>query len=145
MFLPAHAKHFVEEGVFPFSFFKEGILWNIRLLTPITSAALGKLKHSLVFVSDIQIKSASKPRGMGKKKLQVWSSSKEIVSQFRTAQEGPLFKSKMEIKGLGYVQEIIKAFFKIILNIIKTEWSRNKKPQRTPRLVQFSPQSKTLV
>lgn len=47
---------------------------------------------------------------MGKKKLQVWSSSKETVSQFRTAQEGPLFKSKMEIKGLGYAQEIIKAF-----------------------------------
>lgn len=46
-----------------------------------------------------------------KKPLQVWSSSEEIVSQFRTAQEGPLFKSKMEIKGWGYVQEIIKAFF----------------------------------
>lgn len=58
MFLLAHAKHFVEEGVFPFPFLKEGILWNIRLLTPITFAALGKLKHSLVFIWDIQIKSA---------------------------------------------------------------------------------------
>lgn len=111
MFLLAHAKRFVEEGVFPFPFFKEGILWNIRLLTPITFAALGKLKHSLVFIWDIQLKSVSKPRGMGKKKWQVWSSSEEIVSQFRTAQEGPLFKSKMEIKGWGYVQEIIKAYF----------------------------------
>lgn len=59
---------------------------------------------------------------MGKKKLQVWSNSEEIVSQFRTAQEGPLFKSKMEIKGLGYGQEIIKAFF-FFFNSIKTEWS----------------------
>lgn len=83
---------------------------------------------------------------MGKKKWQVWSSSEEIVSQFRTAQEGPLFKSKMEIKGWGYVQEIIKAFFsEIVFNIIKTQCSYNKKTQRTPHLVQFSLQKKTLV
>lgn len=135
MFLLARAKHFVEEGVFPF--LKEGILWNIGLLTPITFAALGKLKHSLVFIWDIQIRSASKQREMGRKKVQVWASSQDIVSQFRTAREGPLFKLKREIKWLGYIQEIIKAFLKIVFNI-KTEWSHNKKPQRTPWLVQFS-------
>lgn len=103
--------------------------------------SFGKTQTQLGLYLDIQIKSASKPKGMGKKKLQAWSSTEKIVSQFRIAQEGPLFKSKIEIKGLGYIQEITKAFFfffLIVLNITKSEWSGNKKPQRTPHLVQFS-------
>lgn len=36
IFSLVHAKQFMEEGVFPFLFFKESILWNIKLLTPFT-------------------------------------------------------------------------------------------------------------
>lgn len=32
------------------------------------------------------------------------------LPQFRTVQKGPFFKSKMEIKGCVYVQDIIAAF-----------------------------------
>ena len=67
IFLLFHAKQFMEEGVLLFPFFKEGVLWNIRLLTPITFAALGKLVNTAWSLSEIFSSSLLLKQGEWKK------------------------------------------------------------------------------
>lgn len=69
-----------------------------------------KLVNTVWSLSERLSSSLLLKQGEWKKHLQVCSSPEEILSQFGSTKEGPFFKSKMEIKGCVYVQEIIAAF-----------------------------------